>query len=257
MILSRRVALGGVQLDEIHERIVVQGFDPGTTEENVQTVSRMGGVGQRVTGEHWEKLEATVTFGIDIQKRNLEERREVFEAVKLWALKKGWLTSNEIPGRRLYVDKVVLPSGGDLWNWTENMEITFRALNVPFWQDEIPGTATQSLITSGSVSIDVGGNVTSVLDAEFTNKSGKTINQFTIRAGENTIRFTDLGLGGTETLAITHGTDGLLRITAGSASVMGKRTGADDLYVEPGSNVVTISAERAGSLTVRNWGRWI
>ena len=257
MILSRRVALGGVQLDEIHERVVVQGFDPGTTEENVQTVSRMGGVGQRVTGEHWERLEATVTFGIDIPKRNLEERREVFEAVKLWALKKGWLTSNEMPGRRMYVDKVVLPSGGDLWNWTENMEITFRALNVPFWQDETPGMTTENLITNGSVSIDVGGNVTGVLDAEFTNKSGAVINRFSITAGGNTISFTNLGMGGTDTLAISHGTDGLLRITAGGVSVLGKRTGADDLYVQPGNNIVTIAAERAGSLTVRNWGRWI
>ena len=62
MILSRRVALGGFQLDEIHERIVIQSVNPGTTEENVQTVSRMGGVGPRVTGAHWEKLEAMVEY---------------------------------------------------------------------------------------------------------------------------------------------------------------------------------------------------
>ena len=257
MILSRRVALGGVQLDEIHERIVIRSFDPGTTDENVQTVSRMGGVGQRVTGEHWEKLEATVEFGIDIPKRDLAGRREAFEAVKKWALKKGWLTSNEMPGRRMYVDKVILPSGGDLWNWTESMEITFRALNVPFWQDETPGIAAENLITNGSISIDVSGNVTGVLDAEFTNKSGQTINRLSITAGGNTFSFTNLALGGTDTLAISHETDGLLRITAGGVSVLDKRTGADDLYVEPGNNIVTIAAERAGSLTVRNWGRWI
>lgn len=257
MILSRRVALGGFQLDEIHERIVIQSVNPGTTEENIQTVSRMGGVGKRVTGEHWEQLEATVEFGIDVGKREIALRREVLEAVKQWALRKGWLTTNEMPGRRMYVDKVIIPSGGDLWNWTESMEITFRALNVPFWQDETPGMVTENLITNGSISIDVSGNVTGVLDAEFTNKSGQTINRLSITAGGNTLSFTSLGLAGTETLVISHGTDGLLRITAGGVSVLDKRTGADDLFVEPGNNIVTIAAERAGSLTVRNWGRWI
>ena len=188
MILSRRVALGGFQLDEIHERIVIQSVNPGTTDENVQTVSRMGGVGQRVTGAHWEKLEATVEFGIDLPKRDLAGRREAFEAVKKWALKKGWMTSNEMPRRRMYVDKVILPSGGDLWNWTESMEITFRSLNVPFWQDETPGIANENLITNGDISIDVSGNVTGVLDAEFTNRSGQTINRLSITAGGNTDR---------------------------------------------------------------------
>ena len=29
MILSKRVALGGVQLDELHESIVIRSIDPG------------------------------------------------------------------------------------------------------------------------------------------------------------------------------------------------------------------------------------
>ena len=157
----------------------------------------------------------------------------------------------------MYVDRVVLPSGGDLWNWTDSMAITFRALNVPFWQDETPGMVTENLITNGSVSIDVGGNVTGVLDADFTNRSGQAINRLSITAGGNTLEFANLALGGSDTLSISHGTDGLLRITAGGVSVLNKRTGADDLYVSPGSNIVTVAAERAGSLTVRNWGRWI
>lgn len=257
MILSRRVALGDVQLDEIHERIVIQSFDPGTTDENVQTVSRMGGVGQRVTGEHWEKLEATVEFGIDIPKRDLAGRREAFEAAKKWALKKGWLTSNEMPGRRMYVDKVVLPSGGDLWNWTDSMAITFRALNVPFWQEETPVQNTTATMASGSFKMEIPGTVWTVADMVFANKSGKTIDNLTLKAGKSTFTFSSLGLGGSEKLSITHGTDGLLQIKIGSRSVLDKRTGADDLYVEPGNNTFSLSADRAGTLTVQCWGRWI
>ena len=66
MILSKRVALGGVQLDEIHESIVIRSIDPGVPDETVQTTSRMGGAGQRITGSHWETLEVAVNFAINV-----------------------------------------------------------------------------------------------------------------------------------------------------------------------------------------------
>ena len=59
MILARRAALNGEQLDEIHDAIVIRRIDPGVTKETVQAVSRMG-AGQRMTGEHWDTLEAAV-----------------------------------------------------------------------------------------------------------------------------------------------------------------------------------------------------
>ena len=257
MILSKRVALGGVQLDELHERIVVLGVDPGTPEESISTVSRMGGSGQRVTGAHWETLEVTVSYGIDIPKDQMELRRQIFDAVNAWALRRGWLTVNWLPNRRMYVDKVVLPSSDDVRDWTRKYDITFRSYNVPFWQDEIPNQAARSLISSGSTALIVGGTVQSVVDADFRNRSGMTINNFSISAGGNTITLSNLGLGGSETLSFSHGTDGLLRIKAGNRSVLDRRTGADDLYVNPGTVSVSISTERSGDLTVRNYGRYV
>lgn len=257
MILSKRVALGGVQLDELHERIVVLGVDPGTPEESTSAVSRMGGSGQRVTGAHYENMEVVVTYGIDVPKTEMELRRQIFDMVNTWALQKGWLTVNWMPNRRMYVDKVKLPSSGDIWDWTHTFEIRFRAYNVPFWQDEVPNQAAASLITRGQVSLAVGGNVQSVIDMDFRNRSGMTINNFTISAGGNSLVLSNLGLGGSSTLSISHGTDGLLRIMAGSTSVLDKRTGADDLYVNPGTVAVSISTDRAGDLTVRNYGRYV
>ena len=257
MILSRRVALGGVQLDELHESIVIRSIDPGVPDETVQTTSRMGGAGQRITGSHWETLEVSVNFAINVPKRDMTLRKQIFDAVMKWALRKGWLTVNWIENRRVYVDKVVLPSSGDLWNWTEEFTILFKAYNVPFWQDETPTTASNALITSGSVQIEVGGNVQSVLDVEFRNRSGMTINNFNVSAGGNTLYLSGIGLGGSSTLNIHHGTDGMLRITSGGANVLSCRTGADDLYVNPGVVNVSISADRAGQLTVRNYGRYV
>ena len=256
MILARRAALNGEQLDEIHDAIVIRRIDPGVTKETVQAVSRMG-AGQRMTGEHWDTLEAAVTFAINLPKRKIEERREVFDAAKNWALQKGWLTTNEMPGKRMFVDKVIIPGGGDMWEWLNEYTIGLRAYNVPFWQDETPAEVKSGIQNSGSFAITVNGNVESVLDATFQNKSGATINNFWIEANGNRITLSGLGLGGSETLAIHHGTDGLLRILKGSTDVYEKYTGADDLYVKPGSAAVTWQADRAGILTVQNNGRYV
>ena len=198
-----------------------------------------------------------MSYAIDSQKTRLAERREVFDAVNAWALKKGWLRTNERPDRRMYVDKTVVPGSMDLWDWTDEYTITFRAYNVPFWQDAAATTVKSKTLASGSVTAEIGGNVKGVIDVSFQNKSGKTIDNFWVQANGNRITLSGLGLGGSATLTISHGTDGLLRITAGSTNVYAKYTGADDLYVNPGSTAVTFAADRAGILTVTNYGRWV
>ena len=257
MILSKRVALGGVQLDELHDAIVIRSIDPGVTKESVSAVTRMGGFGQRMTGQHWDTLEVSVSYAIDIPKREMALRRQIFDAVNAWALKKGWLTVNWLENRRFYVDKVVLPGSGDMWAWTDEFTITFRAYNVPFWQDALPAQVSSGTAASGSVTVQVGGNVQSVLDVTFQNRSGMTINNFWVQANGNRITLSSLGLGGSSALTINHGTDGLLRIRRDGTSVYEKYTGADDLFVNPGNVSVSFSADRAGTLTVQSYGRWV
>lgn len=257
MILSKRVALGGVQLDEISDWIVIRSVDPGVTHETTSAVSRMGGFGQRVTGQHWDTLDVNVTFAIDIPKRQMAERKAVYDAVIAWASRKGWLTVNWMSNRRFYVDKVVYPSGGDMWQWLNEYTLTFRAYNVPFWQEETPTQAVIDLASNGSAGIDVNGEVGTVLDVTFENRSGMVIPNFSVSAGGSHIDLTGIGLGGNETLRIHHGTDGLLRMVIGSRSVYDKYTGSDDLFVNPGRVTVTFSATRAGRLTVQSYGRYI
>ena len=257
MILSRRVALNGVQLDEIHEAIVIRGVDPGVTNETIGAVSRMGGFGQRVTGQHWETLDVTVRFAIDLPKKQLAERKAIFDSVIAWANSKGWLTFNYMTNRRMYVDKVVFPDSGDMWDWTTEFPITFRAYNVPFWQDEMPNQAGNDLSSGGRLWVTVGGTVKSVLDVTFQNRSGMTVPNFQISTPDGSITLTDINLGGSETLTISHGTDGLLRILAGGRNVYEKYTGTDDLFVQPGVVAVDWSATRAGRITVQSYGRYI
>lgn len=257
MILRRRVSLAGVQLDEIHDAVVIRKVDPGTAVENITTADRMGGWGQRVTGAHTQALEASVSYAIDLPKTMLAERREIFDAVNSWATSGGWLRTNEMPGRRMYVDRAVVPDGGDMRDWTREHQILFRAYNVPFWQDEDKASASSGTVSSGTVYLDVGGNAGSVLDVTFQNRSGKTISSFWVQANGHRITLSGMNLGGSASLVISHGNDGLLRITAGGTNVYSKYTGADDLYVNPGRVAVSFSAERAGILTVTNCGRWL
>ncbi len=255
MILARRIALNGSQLDQVDESIVIRSIDPGAPKETVQTATRMGGFGQRITGRHWESIDVQVRYAIDIPKRQLADRREVFDLVNAWAMNSGWLTINYMSGKRLYVENATIPSSADLWNWTEEFTITFHAYEVPFWQSDTPTTSTSSTIT-------VPGTAPTVCDAEITNESGETIDTLNVQVGQSAMAFTNLGLEDDETLVISHAADGTIsiRIRNGSAyrSALDKRTGgsADDLYAKPGSNLITITG---GTVThsVSCYGRWV
>lgn len=267
MRLKRRVLLGNKDLDKVHGRVVVTGMEPGTTRQNV-TAADSGMWGQRITGRHWGILEAKVSYGIDVRTVNMPLRREIFDKVNAWAIKKGWLEFiTEASGRRMYVDEVELPDPGDLWDWTANYTIIFRAYNVPFWEDTDAQTITKKKFADGkeeSLKMEIGGTAPSVLDLSFKNVSGKTITNFTLKVGSRTLKLTGVKLEKDETLNFTHTQEGILQITADatrngknvSRSVYGLLTGNDDTNVNPGSVTIKVNATRAGDLTVSNKARW-
>ena len=260
MILSRRVALNGAQLDELYERIVIRGIETGVPKESIQGVNLMGGFGQRMTAQHWETMDVSVTFAIDVPKTDLITRRRIWEDVCSWAMsgEGGWLTVNYLMDRRLFVDKVILPAPGDLRNWMSEYTIIFRAYHIPFWQEEYPAKVIKSNSTGGTMTLQVGGHFPTVVDAEFKNTSGSSLSIFSITAGGNQISLTGLELANNETLKIHHGTDGILRITEGGRNAYGKQSvgGANDLTVNPGPVTVVVAAQRTGNLTVSAIGRY-
>lgn len=259
MILSKRAALNGQQLDELHERIVIRSIDAGVPHEEVEAENIMNIFGQRIASQHWESLEVAVTYAIDVPKREMALRRQIFEAVNRWAGQKGWLTVNWMTDRRMWVDKVVYPSAGDMWNWTNEYTIIFRAYGLPFWQAITPSQINIPATAGGTWTIDVQGNVPSPVDVDFRNVSGMNIPYFSIRVGYSLLVFNNLGLGGGETLQITHGTSGLLSAKIGSRSVYDKLDpqSTDRLIADPGIMVVQMNATRAGNLNVRNYGGYV
>lgn len=212
MRLTRRAALGGIQLDQADQAIVIRGINPGVPHETMNAVSMMGGAGQRLTVQHWDWLEASVTFAIDLPKRQLAERRAVFDKAIAWAMRKGWLTMTPMSGKRMFVDKVVVPGSGDLWEWLNDYTIIFRAYAVPFWQDSTKTETEIAAADSGAGSITVPGTADTVCDAEILNAGNETIDDLNIRVGGSVMTFEDLGLEAGEALVVSHGNDGLVSI---------------------------------------------
>ncbi len=256
MILSRRVALNGVQVDELDESIVIQEFDPGTPAENIGTVEKMGGVGSRMTSRHWGPLDAKLVLAIDVPRRDMVRRGQVYELIKRWARMGGWLTFNAMNNVQMHVDQVILPSRGDLRAFEDEYTITFRNHFVPFWQSVTPATASAQ-VSTGSFGITVPGDLETVLDAELTNISGGQIEELTIGIDGRQLVFTAMTLGAGETLVISHGTDGLLRTTVNGTSVYGKLTGSDDLVCGPGSKTVSVVCEGSLEAAVSCRGRFL
>lgn len=257
MRLSRRAALNGVQLDELHSAIVIRGIDTGVPKETINAVNRMGGAGQRITTQHWETLDVGVDFAIDVPKKNLALRRQIWEDVMAWAIPGGWLTVDHLPDRRLWADKVILPGSGDLREWAESFRLTFRAYSVPFWQTVNPAVVAARGVSSWSGTLGVPGHFRTVADVTFHN-NGSTCDSFTVNCGGNVITLSGIALSSGADLKIFHGTDGLLRMTAGGVSVYNKRTAgsADDLYLDPGTAAISITAPQAGNVTVECYGRF-
>lgn len=260
MILSRRAALNGVQLDEIDDRILIQGIECAAGKESVSAVS-VYGAGQRMTGEHRDTIEVNVTFSMLIRRTDLAGRAFLFEKACAWAKSGGWLTLSFRPDRRLRVDYVAMPAMGDITKWTNRYTFTFRAYNAPWWQQDMPTVIRTTSVSSATHGIGVTGSMRTVLDVEFENTSGAAVNTFTFTAGGSSFALESLALADGETLVIDHTDEGILRIRIhGSTwrSALDKRTAAssDDLYVDPGAVTYTMTAGGAGTLTVRCRGRF-
>ena len=265
MILRRRVALDGIELDSVDSRILIQGIEPAAGKDQITAVILWGGTGSRVTAEHRDSLDIVVRFTINEKSYRPAERGEVLEKVCAWAAAGGWMTVNYKPDRRIRVICAQMPQEGDLAS-RRQYQITFRAYGVPCWQQENPTTLRITGTASGQRDFGAAGNRSSVMDIQFRNTGSAAVNTLSVTCGGSTFSFTSLGLASGETLVIDHPDNGRLswlriRIQAANGtyrSAMGKRTAgsANDLDVMPGTIRVSWSAGGAGTITFACAGRF-
>lgn len=263
MILSRRIALNGVQLDEVDERILIQSINAGAGKENAGAVA-IGRGGSRFTGRKRESTDTTVEFSIPIDMDNMAARTEVFEKVAAWAAGGGWITTSEKPNRRIYGELAQFPAAGDMYEWTSRYTITFRSYGVPYWEENDPVMAYTEDVQTGGGILTVNGSAETQADVKLENKSGMEISTASITIGGKTMDFTSLGLMGDEALMIDHNHEGVLRIRirdagGGVRSAMSKRSreSADDFFLKPGTHEYHFTAQRACRVTISVRGRFL
>lgn len=266
MQLRHRVALDGVQLDEVDGRIMIQKVETGDGKENINVVSLAGdSSGSRVTSMHRDSIDITVKFTIKLRKTEMADREIILEKANAWAYGGGWLTTNYKTNRKIRVFRAQAAGAGDPWDWTKVYDIVFRACGVPYWQEESP-QALMRLNTRNEIMIlGVNGSEKSVLEASFQNTSGGTVNTFSLDTGESSMSFTGLGLANGETLIIDHDDNGKknllrLRIRSGNSyrSVLNKRSqgSSNDLEISPGVHRIQMTAGGNGKITISASGRF-
>ena len=166
--------------------------------------------------------------------------------------------------KRLMVVLVQAPGGGDMFNWTNEYTMVFRAYSLPYWSDTAYTTVQSKSKKSTTTSIDVPGNTETVADITVENMSGAKIDRISITVGDSKMDFTGLAMTGTESLIIDHiHRADIYYIRArmkdgdNTRTVLQNRTGANDFYVQPGTQQVVVDADRAVQTTVSIKGRYL
>ena len=266
MVLSRRVSLDGIQMDDSHAAVAIQGITTQAPAGRAGAAALAGG-GSRRTGGKRETLEITVSFTIVIKRGRASERDAALDAVNSWAAiaeNGAWMRSTMKPGKmvRVYLEEPA--SLGDAREAGRTFTIKFKSYGVPYWIDETPSSVTLADGAYVSGSLQVGGNTRTVCEIRADNISGAVMNTAAVRCGESEIQMTGLGIGAAESLVIGHTAEGYLQIFAQSVngqvrSLMHRRaaSSADDLYVGPGMAAVVFYADRACRVTASARGRWL
>ena len=270
-ITAHEVSLGGESLRDIDDRIIVNGISCDAAKYTESAATAFGRPGQRRAGRHRDYMDVTVNFSIRVKKTDMAERAAVWEQVMTWAARAwngAWLTSEQREGRRIWVTVQQLPAEGDQWEWATVYSIVFRSMGIAAWQDARAISLTAENHTSGTKALRVSGNDRTVMNFTYLNTSGNTCDTITISTGTAEMQFSGLGILAGETFQISHTEEGLLRIRICSTggvwrSAMGARIAngtyqsADDLWISPGAQSVTVTAERAGTITMESCGRWL
>lgn len=252
--------IDGQGLHDIDPSIFILDIVELDPDEEIIKAERSFGSGTRFDRVNRHSLSLRISFAI--RERDITRRARIIDEVRRWA-HEGYLTTNDRPGKRLYVSHCRLPVASAL-KWADTLEIVATAYDVPWWE-EITATKceiTPSLLSTGqyagSAQLYNPGTMTAPI--ECTIIPTKKMDMVRVGSGgQRFIRFEGLDAKAGDTITITHDERGLVQLSLNGESIMDKRTGdsRDEVPVDPGWSTITVRGTAPFSATCTVRGRWL
>lgn len=206
-----------------------------------------------------------------IRTQDVERRAALRDAVAAWAAKGGALKTNTRPGKILDVVADVPPALASSGKWTDELELTLTAYEIPYWQSEKMTSVSffaQPLDSGGYWIADLinpdGNAGEAELNAMIYHIGTGPLTRMKITCGDTFFEFDGLDIQPDSVITITY-ESGILSVLdftqlEGDNSLLKYRTAesSDDLIATSGvDNQLIIEADQQLKGNIYTRGRWL
>lgn len=252
MMTRYSCTLNGVSLDSLDPCIHITDLTELPPRQRIVTAPCIPG-GLHVLQRVRESLTVRVRFLLRAYEP--QARRAAMQKVFAWAEGGGVLTFSDRPGQQLQVVCDTLPGMSSLC-WLDEMELSFTACRVPYWESAQP--VTLSISDSGMLAVP-GTAPSAPLTCQVVNLGAAPLTSLMLTAGDASMKFTGLSIapGSAFTLGLRNGV--LSAACSGESLLMHRTADSDDLLIAPcGADCpVSVEADQSVSATFVARGRYL
>lgn len=247
MISRYEAYMDGKALSSLDPSIYVLDIQYGDVQQSVSTRAVAGRAGARVIKKRFERSSVTIIF--EIHEYDTVKRQSVCNKVQKWA-DGSILSASDRPGQQLRCVCESYPKV-NAKGWTEPVSMTFSGYNPPYWENE-----NETIIkTTSSKKVYIPGNAPETLVSAVVT-ANSSISALTITTGVKSFVLTVSAVQN-DKIYIGYDENNILYIKKNTTSILGNRTGDDDLTVPCGEfSTFSVSADASVSAEFRVRGCW-
>ena len=205
-----------------------------------------------------ERIERSIVrVYMEVHEYSTVERQNAFQELSRWAMGEGVLEVSDRPGQILYCSCSSLPMVVSALQWTDAVEITFTAYEIPFWTDKIINYVTINKPDSSTVTGKIWGAGIAddpYLEGIITVKSG-TVTQVTVNVvGVGWMVLDNLNVSSNHTIEFGTDRTGIFYARSDGVGLLSglSASSADNLRLKRGKeNQIAFAAQGASSLTLK------